>query len=262
MPGSLPSLKEQRPPPQAGAVGGGLPTTLKEVPGALAGLVTEWGFHGGFYLSGPALIDKAASVVSWQDRPHMVAALPQDLGRVYLANFLGRDPMVGRVVLAESAIYWDRDVISGDFLKGAEPLLQAFAAAGIARGLAIPVYRNGRLGYFNYLSRLGAPEFGDLLSRSLHTLTMVAVGLHQTVQALLDQAELQRLYGAITHLSDREAEMLTWSARGKTVPETALILNISEKTVQFHLSNCLRKLGAANKVEATTRAIGLGWIQP
>ncbi|MBI3444313.1 MAG: autoinducer binding domain-containing protein [Magnetospirillum sp.] len=238
-----------------------MPSTLTEVPAALAGLVTEWGFDGGFYVSGPALIDKAGKKVTWQDKPLMVAALPPELGRIYLAEFLGRDPMIERVVLAESAVYWDKDVLGGDFVTGAGPLLKAFGAVGLDRGLSIPVYRNGRLGYFNYLSRLPAPRFGELLSRSLRTLTMVAVGLHQTVQAVLDESEIVKLHGTVRPLSEREAEMLTWSARGKTVAETAIILSISEKTVQFHLSNCLRKLGAANKVEAAIRAIGLGWVR-
>jgi DNA-binding CsgD family transcriptional regulator len=62
-------------------------------------------------------------------------------------------------------------------------------------------------------------------------------------------------------LNERECQVLTWMAAGKTTAEIAAIMPISERTVSFHLSNARRKLGAANSRHAITRAISLGLIE-
>ncbi len=56
-------------------------------------------------------------------------------------------------------------------------------------------------------------------------------------------------------LTRRERECLMWVSLGKTAAETAAILGKSPRTVEFHLNNCIRKLGATNKVHATAIAI-------
>lgn len=61
-------------------------------------------------------------------------------------------------------------------------------------------------------------------------------------------------------LSDRERDVIAWAARGKTMAETAEILNISTETVQSHLKNCVRKLDAANKTHAVAKAIHLNIV--
>ncbi len=45
-------------------------------------------------------------------------------------------------------------------------------------------------------------------------------------------------------LTDRERDVLAWAAHGKTVPETAIILSVSEDTVVTHMRNAMRKLGS------------------
>ncbi len=63
-------------------------------------------------------------------------------------------------------------------------------------------------------------------------------------------------------LSEREREVLLWSAYGKTSSETAAILGISERGVNFHINNCLDKLGASCKTQAVVRAYQRGEINP
>jgi DNA-binding CsgD family transcriptional regulator len=48
----------------------------------------------------------------------------------------------------------------------------------------------------------------------------------------------------IKRLTSQELECLRWCKEGKTNWEIGEILTISEKTVEFHLSNSMRKLGA------------------
>lgn len=63
-------------------------------------------------------------------------------------------------------------------------------------------------------------------------------------------------------LTDREQETLTWAARGKASSEIAVILDISERTVNFHIDNAIRKLGATTRIQAAVKASLLGLIEP
>ena len=71
---------------------------------------------------------------------------------------------------------------------------------------------------------------------------------------------LQHPAVAAVALSAREAEVLRWMADGKTSAEAAIILDLSERTVNFHVANALRKLGAANKTSAVVKAALLGLL--
>jgi DNA-binding NarL/FixJ family response regulator len=63
-------------------------------------------------------------------------------------------------------------------------------------------------------------------------------------------------------LNDREVEVLTWVARGKTSAEIAQILGLTKRTVDFHTDNARTKLGAATRTEAAIKAATGKLIQP
>jgi DNA-binding response OmpR family regulator len=63
-------------------------------------------------------------------------------------------------------------------------------------------------------------------------------------------------------LNEREVEVLTWAARGKTSAEIAKILGLTKRTVDFHIDNAREKLGAATRVEAAIKAATGRLIEP
>jgi DNA-binding NarL/FixJ family response regulator len=63
-------------------------------------------------------------------------------------------------------------------------------------------------------------------------------------------------------LNDREVEVLTWVARGKTSAEIAQILGLTKRTVDFHTDNARNKLGAATRTEAAIKAASGKLIEP
>jgi len=63
-------------------------------------------------------------------------------------------------------------------------------------------------------------------------------------------------------LSQREIEVLTWSARGKTSDEIASILGLSKRTVDFHMDNARTKLGVSNRTQAVVKAVTGRLIDP
>ncbi|VVO17505.1 autoinducer binding domain-containing protein [Pseudomonas fluorescens] len=56
-------------------------------------------------------------------------------------------------------------------------------------------------------------------------------------------------------LTPRERETLKWSAEGKTAAEIAVIIELSERTVNFHIQSAIRKLGVKNKMAAVIQAV-------
>jgi DNA-binding NarL/FixJ family response regulator len=64
------------------------------------------------------------------------------------------------------------------------------------------------------------------------------------------------------HLTEREAEALTWVARGKSSLDIGAILGVSERTVNFHVDNVIRKTGVATRVQAAIKCAMLGLIRP
>jgi len=63
-------------------------------------------------------------------------------------------------------------------------------------------------------------------------------------------------------LNDREVEVLTWAARGKTSAEIAKIHDVAKRTVDFHIENARGKLGAATRTEAVLKAATGRLIEP
>ena len=63
-------------------------------------------------------------------------------------------------------------------------------------------------------------------------------------------------------LNEREVEVLTWAARGKTSAEIAKILDVAKRTVDFHIENARGKLGAATRTEAVLKAATGRLIEP
>jgi len=67
---------------------------------------------------------------------------------------------------------------------------------------------------------------------------------------------------AFPELSDREREVLSLVADGKTNPEIARVLFISAKTVRNHVSNIFAKLHVADRAHAIARARDAGLGSP
>jgi DNA-binding NarL/FixJ family response regulator len=62
------------------------------------------------------------------------------------------------------------------------------------------------------------------------------------------------------NLTSRELEALRWVAEGQTNASIARKLWVTEQTVKFHLTNIYRKLGVANRTEASRYALVNGLV--
>lgn len=84
--------------------------------------------------------------------------------------------------------------------------------------------------------------------------------LCHTLHAVLGEHHLNALCPHQPRMSERELEVLKWSAAGKTAADVACILSLSQSTVNFHIRSVITKTNAANKAGAIAIAAMRGWI--
>ncbi|MEO0345219.1 MAG: LuxR family transcriptional regulator [Pseudomonadota bacterium] len=131
--------------------------------------------------------------------------------------------------------------------------LDLLDAAGLGDGLAIPVFGpHGRNGYAGY--GFGAPTL-DIDPTEVALLRWAAQIGHLAYCDLLVAHP-----ASACHLSPRECEVMKWAARGKSNAVIAEILGVSRHTVDTHVRRVFNKLGVADRVTATLRALSLGLI--
>ncbi|MBU1568365.1 MAG: LuxR family transcriptional regulator [Proteobacteria bacterium] len=62
-------------------------------------------------------------------------------------------------------------------------------------------------------------------------------------------------------LTDKEIEVLNWIKEGKRSWDISVILGVSQRTVDFHISNIKRKLGVFSRPQAVAVGLQLGLIK-
>jgi DNA-binding response OmpR family regulator len=86
--------------------------------------------------------------------------------------------------------------------------------------------------------------------------------LHMIINARLAGVARNEVWPKLAMLNDREIDTLTWVARGKTSVQIAEILQLSKRTIDFHLNNARAKLGASTRTQAAIKAAIGRLIEP
>ena len=185
---------------------------------------------------------------------------PEDWRQHYLdQGYTFIDPTVkyarGHVV----PTLWDELVDSqGITISDAQIGKRIFGEArdfGLAKGLSVPLHGLGcSFGMMSYVSRDAQHPIVE--STVYAEAMLLASYVHQAASALLFSTKLRET----RPLSARERECLKWAAEGKTGWDIAHLLDITERTVVFHLHNACDKLGVATRQQAVAKAMVLGLL--
>ena len=159
------------------------------------------------------------------------------------------DPARAQAILRAGSVKWRRifasvrDPAQRDFVKGAR-------AQGFKDGVTTPIH--GPQGCVAIMM-FAADHAIQLDGEDEEALSHIAMALHQRVRRLTAAA----LVGVPepAQLTAREVECLQWVLEGKTNWEIGVLIGVTARTVQFHLSNCARKLGVFNRVQAAVGAL-------
>jgi len=122
----------------------------------------------------------------------------------------------------------------------------------LAQGYCIPIHYDDAVGA---ISLAGERPYLDAETKSaLHLMSVFTHGRLRALGRPAPGAPARR------RLSEVEAEVLLWAARGKTAWETGLILGLSERNVRWHLEEAQRKLMTKNKTATVALALVNGEI--
>ena len=124
--------------------------------------------------------------------------------------------------------------------------------------------------FLQELLRAGAS--GYVLKQSPHAELLRAIRAAAAGQQYIDPAlthhlaapyagqERQRTGRGVPTLTDRETEVLRLVAQGHSNKEIAANLNLSNKTIEVHKANAMRKLGLSGRIELLQYALHIGWL--
>lgn len=197
-----------------------------------------------------------AAVSSLLPRPALVVSCPQEWVDHYQAcRYQDVDPCLLQAATRLRPYTWAELAAGGRLSARQRALFCEAGDAGLGDGVCIPVH--GPVGESYVVSLSGAATAADTAAR-LGTLQILATQLQLAYTGLARTSAMEPL----VHLSDRERECLTWTARGKSAWSISQILSLSEHTVQFHIKGAMKKTGAGNRVQAVVTAIRLGLISP
>lgn len=173
----------------------------------------------------------------------------QELG--YLEN----DPVVAHISKTFKPFFWDeltqRVGLDDEFFEHAK-------SYNLNSGLSMPIRGDkGEIAVMNVATSKLIDDDELYRDELMVAMQWYLPRLHERVHELvLDQPQS----GFDVNLTKREQSCLRWVGDGKTSWEIGKILNISERTVVFHLKNATTKLQASNRQEAFAKALRFGKI--
>jgi len=157
--------------------------------------------------------------------------------------------------------FGDRALRSSDVFGEAEylalPIVQrALLPCGVRHIITIVMRQDGYALSLAGHRVAGRPPFSDADRDNLQAFRAHAVRAYRQAQqrTLAKLAPAERLRFAFPELSERQLEVATWVAEGKSNEEIATILSIGVDTVKAHLKALLNKLGVESRLGAAILA--------
>lgn len=185
--------------------------------------------------------------------PLYVTSYPAEWTAHYLENKFASNDLTGHHSSQKVSPFLWTDVFRTYQMTAAQKLVFTDGREiGLKSGASVPIHGPGAAkATFSVANDEETTDFEKLFIARRHEIHLLATYAHERIIKLgLDKPVNQNL-----HLTAREIEVLTWTARGKTRWEIGEILNVSEETVKKHLINACQRLGVTNKTHATAVAI-------
>ncbi len=189
--------------------------------------------------------------------PAVIANVPQNWISHYFANGYDLfDPVLLRTPNTVEPVIWEDLARERPLSPKQRRVMVESHDAGLLNGVSIPVHGPAGETYVISLATGTAdpPRFADPAKLQLLAMQFMMFYARQLRRSLGEPGSV--------HLTDRERECLTWTARGKSAWSIGKILNVSEHTVNFHLKRGMAKLGSANRMQAVVAALRQGLILP
>ena len=196
----------------------------------------------------------------WTQPPTIIIDYPAEWVQVYHdENFSKVDPALSAMFKRRLPFVWDAGVLAKDVKAPTQKkFLDSARDFRMSRGLTVPVYGpSGEFAMFSFVSSGNLREFSKTVDTYGHDLHLLSLYFHQAMLQASISVEPEEL-----QVTGREREVLHWAASGKTFEEIGVILGISQRTVEAHIYNAMKKLNVYNTPQAVAKAVMLGLIHP
>ena len=212
---------------------------------ATGAAVARHGFEGVVFLFLPSRGQRFQDVVLGKH-------LPEEWSRTYVErDYIRDDPLVRYQRAAAAPFAWSEVRIDSERFPRAAEVMRVRSEFGFRDGFVVPVPGAGGIYGGVYLG--GArPELSGLRKPALHMM-----GLYAFERAASFRGPNRKARGVLT---EREREVLSWVAVGKSAWDIGQILSISTRTVNEYSQRAIRKLGATNRTHAVVLALRDGLI--
>jgi len=199
--------------------------------------------------------DDRKKILCIEDDRDMAALIAEDLGERGFAVALAHDGHAGLGAILSGT----PDLVLCDINM---PVLSGFEVLERLTAMA-PRFQHMPFVFLTALSDRGNELKGRQLGADDYVTKPIDFDLLVTIiAARLAGVARNEIWPQRVELSEREVQALTWSARGKTSDEIALILGLSKRTVDFHIDNARAKLGVATRIQAVVKAVAGRLIEP
>jgi LuxR family quorum-sensing system transcriptional regulator SolR len=164
-------------------------------------------------------------------------------------NYLAIDPTVAHGIKSVVPVLW-----SDALFESCSTFWEDARGHGLKVGWAQSAYdARSAVGMLTMARSHDEITAAELREKSVN-LSWLTHAVHETAVRVVGA---QRPGESAILLTSREVEVLRWTADGKTSGEVGQIMDISERTVNFHITNALVKLGVNNKTAGVVKAVML-----
>ena len=193
------------------------------------------------------------------ERPFFLTNYPGPWCQRYVEHeYFAVDPVLHGATTGLKPFSWAEVGDVDNLTRRQAVVMREAADHGLRHGGAIPIHApNGGLGVFTVAHDAPWRAFQDIWRGARPLLHSLALAQHDAIERAVRRGQT---YG--TYLTERERDILLWSARGKTAWEISVILAVSRETVNFHMKKIAHKLNATSKHHAVVKGVMQGHIVP
>ncbi len=169
------------------------------------------------------------------------------------SNYWMIDPIPRVALTMARPFWWSETSQLVDLTQEQRDYLKALRQQRLGDGLAVPVFGpRGRSGYVGIGFKDDVRQPSEVMVARMQAICQM--GHQRYCQILIGD-------GVAPQLSDREREVLTWMAAGKSNAVIAEITSLSSYTVDTYVRRLYAKLTTNDRVTAVLRGAALGLIE-
>lgn len=169
---------------------------------------------------------------------------PEDVVATYLdPEVFESDPFPDHVMAVGHAVTWQQAVVDQKLTDKHLEFLKKAKKLGFVDGIAVPLFGpNSRNSYFSMNFERNMTVDDEAI---IAPLVGIAQSCHRRICAIINQSSDEE-----PPLSERESQVLYWISRGKSNSDMAIILDISQATVDSYIRRLFKKLQVNDRISA------------